>query len=351
MKAKHSIEKPGWELMTKYLAHETSSAEHETVEKWAAQSEQNRCELQETKVLLEKTDNFYKLKRFSSNSAWQKTQQRIRDEVGVTSPMKKERKLLISTFYKYAAVLILAFLIGTAGYYFGFKHQLTDVYSEVISAEKQVVNEYLLPDGSVVALNSNSKLQFPGKFKNDVREVTISGEAFFDVVPDPEKPFIINAGNAQIKVLGTSFNVNAYPENETVEVVVETGKVQVVCNEKLNTLEAGEILLNPGEKGILQNSLGKLEKTRNTDVNYLAWKTHNLVFENTPLRDVVHNLNKTYYTEIQVEGKHLENLALTAQFERKPVIFILNVIQITFGLELKQENDIYILAEKETTNK
>jgi len=216
----------------------------------------------------------------------------------------------------------LAFLVGTAGYYFGIRNQQKGVYSEIISAEKQVVNEYILPDGSIVALNSNSKLEFPKKFKNNIREVTITGEAFFDVIPNSEKPFIM-----------------------------ETGKVQVVCNEKLNTLKAGEILLNPGEKGILLNSLGKLEKTVNTDTNYLAWKTHNLIFDNTPLNEVVHYLNRTYHAEIQLRGENLENLSLTAQFERKPIDFILNVIQLTFGLKLEQENDIYILTENETLNK
>ena len=351
MKTKHSIEKPGWDLVAKYLAHETSAAEQEAVETWVAQSEQNRRELQEAKILLEKTDYFYKLKRFSSKSAWEKTQQRIRTEVGVILPQEKQRKLFISTFYKYAAILVLAFLVGVAGYYFGIRNQQNGIYSEIISAEKQVVNQYILPDGTVVALNSNSKLQFPKKFEYGVREVTISGEAFFDVVPDPGKPFIINAGNAQIKVLGTSFNVNAYPENETVEVVVETGKVQVVCSEKLNTQETAEILLNPGEKGILLNSPGKLEKTKNTDANYLAWKTHNLVFENTPLNEVVWQLNKTYHSDIQIKGEYIENLVLTAQFEKKPVDFILNVIQLTFGLHLEQENDMYILSENETLNK
>jgi ferric-dicitrate binding protein FerR (iron transport regulator) len=202
-----------------------------------------------------------------------------------------------------------------------------------------------------VTLNSNSKLQFPKKFKNNFREVTITGEAFFDVQPNPEKPFVINAGNAQIKVLGTSFNVSAYPENETLEVVVETGTVQVVSTEKLNTLETAEILLKPGEKGTFVNSLGTLEKGLNSDPNYLAWKTHNLVFENTPLNEVVHYLNKTYHTDIQLKGKNLNNLVLTAQFEKKPIEFILNVVQITFGLQLEQNNDIYILSENETLNK
>lgn len=351
MKAKHSIENPGWELMAKYLAGESSAAEQEALEKWAARSKKNSRELEEAKILLKKTDDYFQLEQFNTSAAWKKIQQRLQPETVSIDSNSYRRKYFISAFYKYAAIFVLAFLVASAGYYFGIRNQQNNIYSEIIAAEKQVVNEYILPDGSVVALNSNSKLQFPKKFKGDVREVTITGEAFFDVVPNPEKPFIINAGNAQVKVLGTSFNVSAYPETEMVEVVVETGRVQVLCNDKLNNPGPDEILLNPGEKGILLNSRGKLEKIINTDANYLAWKTRNLVFENTPLSEVIRYLNKTYYTEIQIDGENLENLALTAQFEQKPIDFILNVVQITFGLELKHENDVYILSEGKTLNK
>lgn len=351
MKAKHSIENPGWELMAKYLAGEGSAAEQEIVEKWAARSKENSHELEDAKILLKKTDDYFRLDQFNTSAAWKKTQQLLQSEIVSIDSKSYKRKLFISTFYKYAAIFILVFLVASAGYYFGIRNHQNNIYSEIIAAEKQVVNEYILPDGSVVALNSNSKLQFPKKFKDDVREVTITGEAFFIVVPNPEKPFIINAGDAQVKVLGTSFNVSAYPENESVEVVVETGRVQVLCNDNLNNPEPGEILLNPGEKGILLNSIRKLEKMVNTDANYLAWKTRNLVFENTPLSEVIRYLNKTYYTEIQLDGKNLENLALTAQFEQKPIDFILNVVQITFGLELKHENDVYLLSEGKTLNK
>jgi transmembrane sensor len=351
MKAKHSIEKPGWDLVAKYLSGEATTSDKQAVENWAAFSEQNRNELEEAKYLFEKTGEYYQIKSFNTNAAWIKTKQKTDSKTISITPPEKPRKVFISTFYKYAAILVLALLVGTAGYYFGLKNQLQHVYSEVISAENQVVNEYILPDGSVVALNSNSKLQFPKKFKNNIREVTITGEAFFDVQPDPEKPFIINAGKAQVKVLGTSFNISAYPENETVEVVVETGTVQVVSTEKLSTPETSEILLNPGEKGILLNSLRKLEKGLNSDPNYLAWKTHNLVFNNIPLADVINRLNKTYHTEIKLKDETLQHLVLTAQFEKKSVEFILNVVQLTFGLELEQENDIYILSENKTLYK
>jgi ferric-dicitrate binding protein FerR (iron transport regulator) len=350
MKAKISIEKPDWELVARYLARETSTAEQEAVEKWADQSKKNNRDLMQAKVLFKKTDEYYRIKHFNTDEAWQKTQQHLSHQILSVAPRENTRKIFISTFYKYAAIVIVAILVGTAGYWFGFKNHLSGVYSEIRSSEKQVVNEYILPDGSVVALNSNSTLIFPKKFKNNMREVTITGEAYFDVHPDPNKPFIINVGNAQVKVLGTSFNVCAYPGNETIEVVVETGIVQVSCHNEAKPEEPLALLLNAGEKGTLLHSLNKLEKTINTDANYIAWKTHNLVFDQTPLQEVIHYLNKAYHSEIQLNGKNLENLVLTAQFENKSIDFILNVVQITFGLQLEHENGVYTLSENKTLN-
>jgi ferric-dicitrate binding protein FerR (iron transport regulator) len=351
MKAKNSIEKPGWELVARYLAREAGTAEQEAVEKWADQSEQNSNELEQAKIVFEKTGEYYRFKHFNTDDAWQKTRQRISQPTFSFAPRENIRKTFISTFYKYAAIVIVAMLVGAAGYWFGFRDNHSGIYSEISSAEKQVVNEYILPDGTVVALNSNSTLTFPKKFKNNVREVTITGEAFFDVHPDPEKPFIIHAGNAQVKVLGTSFNVCAYPNDETIEVVVETGIVEVSCENNEIPEEPLALLLNAGEKGTLLHSPNKLEKTINTNANYLAWKTHNLVFDQTPLEEVVQYLMKTYHTQIQINGDNVERLVLTAQFENKSVDFILNVVQLTFGLQLEYENGIYILYESKTVNK
>jgi transmembrane sensor len=130
---------------------------------------------------------------------------------------------------------------------------------------------------------------------------------------------------------------------------LETGIVQVLCCEG-EEREGDELFLNAGEKGTVFNSNRKLEKTVNTDRNYLAWKTHTLVFEKTRLAEVVQYLNKVYHTDIQLENKEMENLLLTAQFEEKSADFILNVIRLTFDLELKQENGIHILSDKTTLN-
>ena len=221
------------------------------------------------------------------------------------------------------------------------------VYGELISANNQVVNEYVLPDGTLVALNSNSKLTFPKHFKNDVREVTILGEAFFDVKPNPEKPFIINAGNAHVKVLGTSFNVNAYPEAETVEVVVKTGKVQVINKnlEKTSTIN-NEVYLIPGEKGTLFTKSNLLEKTENTNPNYLAWKTHDLIFDEVPLHEVIQCLENVYHVDIKVSEPELNDLLLKAHFDKKPIDFVLDVVRLTFNLELTGGNEQYVLSSR-----
>ncbi len=350
MKAKNSIEKPGWELIGKFLSGETSPAETDWVETWAAASEHNRRELNQSKLLFNQANNLYRFQRFDTNKAWEKVQKQI-SPAAPAMGIADIRIKASAWFYRYAAVLLLAFLLGSAGYflisYTNSKHR---PFTEIASSEMQVVNEYVLPDGSKVSLNSNSRLQYPEKFDKDQREVTVTGEAFFDIKPDHQRPFVINAGSARIKVVGTSFNVNAYPEAESVEVIVESGIVQVVCCENERPEKYVELLLNAGEKGLLFKSNGNLEKSVNTNPNYVAWKTHNLIFEKTRLKEVVYCLNKTYHIEIHLKNKKLENLLLTAEFEKKPAEFILDVIRLTFDLELTQENNTYILSEKSASN-
>jgi ferric-dicitrate binding protein FerR (iron transport regulator) len=345
MKNKVTSEKPDWDLIGSYLAREATTFEKEQVETWANQSEKNREEVEKTKQLLENTDLVYELKKFDSEAAWNKVAAQI-------TPVRKinSSKKIVAKFYRYAAIFLVAILIGVGGYYIANQNTVSEIYAEISPSGTLDVQEHILQDGTVVTLNNNSKISFPKRFKGNVREVTITGEAFFDVEPNPEKPFIINAGEAQVKVLGTSFNISAYPEQEKVEVIVETGKVQVTRKSEPDTDENHVLLLNPGEKGTFSEQNNKLEKNVNADRNYLAWKTHNLVFEETPLHQVISYLKKVYRIDIQLTDKELNNLVLTAEFNKKPIDFILNVIQLTFYLDLREENGQYILSKQEIIN-
>ena len=157
-----------------------------------------------------------------------------------------------------------------------------------------------------------------------------------------QKPFIIHAGKAQVKVLGTSFNVSAYPQTKMVEVIVASGEVQVV-NKALETIHATEVILNPGDKGTLVYSSNSLQKTTNQDPNFLAWKTHQLFFKASPLGEVVRNLEKVYKVNISLADTRLNELLLTAQFNDYPLDFILKVIETTLNMETKKVNGQYIL--------
>ncbi|MDX8337799.1 FecR domain-containing protein [Draconibacterium sp. IB214405] len=344
-----NIEKFDWELVTKYLNKETNSQENEEVETWLSQADKNREEFEQYKKMLNKVDSFYQAKKFDNEAAWNYVHAQLNPAKVRSIQLQKTRKEVIAQFYKYAAIVIIALLLGSVTYYLGFRNPDRAYYSEVISAENQVLNEYVLPDGSVVTLNNNSKLLFPKKFKGDTREVTIIGEAFFDVQRNPEKPFVINAGSAQVKVLGTSFNVSAYPGAETVEVIVKTGKVQVINNNATTEKGNEEVFLTPGEKGTLVVSNSHITKTMNSDPNFLSWKTHDLVFNTVPLNQVVECLEKAYHIDIDVMEPELNDLLYEGHFDQKPVDFVLDVIRLTFDLELSVDGKHYTLTSR--TNK
>src|SRR5690606_5252685 len=182
---------PHWELIGRYLSGEATPAEVKEVESWAAASVQNKQELEQTKQLLTKADAMYAISKVNTEEAWFK----IRKQTILSVPeysLARSRKKAIASFYKYAAAILIAFLIGSAAYLMVTNNSGNTKYAEVTTVDNQVLSEFKLPDGSTVTLNSNSSLQFPEKFSGDIREVSITGEAFFNVTPDANKPFVIN---------------------------------------------------------------------------------------------------------------------------------------------------------------
>jgi transmembrane sensor len=340
----YDIENYNWELLAKYLCNEASEQERQEVETWAGQSGVNLAEINENRELLEKAKLWFETRRFNTHEAWDKVTLKLEESSRVIQMQPSpQNNLFYRKMLRVAASILLAVALGTAGYFVGFRQQEPAIYSEVITNDKQVVNGIILPDGSVVTLNRNSKLTFSRSFSGNIREVSITGEGFFEVKPDASRPFVITAGNAQIKVLGTSFNVCAYPEEETVDVVVETGKVQVTCG-VISKTPSYNLILSPGEKGTVSKKDLTLEKSLNADRNITAWRTRQFVFDETPLSDVIATLEKVYFTNIQIVDPAINDLVLTASFNDQPVEFILDVIRLTFNLEFTAMNGQYFLT-------
>jgi ferric-dicitrate binding protein FerR (iron transport regulator) len=337
MQANHNIEDKDWELIAKSIYDEKTA---ETATNLSSDSTVHpQEEMEQLTVLTQKVDLFFELKKYDANQAWNKVESQIQSK-----PSRKASGLkMIWThpIFRAAAAVLLAAVLLISGYMVAFDPSASGELLE-ISATNQVLNTFALPDGTVVSLNTNTKLKYPEKFGRKTREVSIEGEAFFEVKPNKNKPFIIHAGSAEIKVLGTSFNVSAYPETKQVEVIVETGKVQVLNK----IIQANELILTPGDKGTLIYSSNSLLKTTNQDPNFLAWKTHNLTFKATSLGEVIETLQKIYKVNIHVADPKLNGLLLSAQFNDYPLDFILKVIETTFQIESQHVNGQYILKAK-----
>ena len=342
MKPNHNIEDEKWALLAMSIYDDDLKLTAEEKNKIAEELLSEPDEKNQLLRTVEEIDLYFELKKYPAEEALEKVQNKIQKKS--QRKLTRFRKLFSNPLMRYAAAVLVAVLLSVAGYEIVSNKAESTKMLEISSAD-QVVKSFKLPDGTLVSLNSDTQLKYPKRFGKESREVTIEGEAFFEVKPNKNKPFIIHAGNAQIKVLGTSFNVSAYPRARLVEVIVETGKVQV--SNKLNVTEqTDELILDPGDKGTLVYSSNALLKTTNQDPNFMAWKTHNLIFRATSLNEVISNLEKVYKVNIRLADPKLNGLLLTAHFNDYPLDFILKVIETTFQMETQKIDGQYILKAK-----
>ena len=245
------------------------------------------------------------------------------DEVAFARP--KPMPLPVQMFYTdyrgIAAFITLLFSLGTLYYFFttsdsplpialnqpkpGTFAANTPTKEEAVPRGKR--KSLRLSDGSIVKLNSDTKIRFPNAFGQAVRTVALQGEAFFDVERDESKPFVISVGDLQIKVLGTSFNVKNYDDENEVEITVRSGRVSVNLNAESST----PIILVKDQKLIYSKST---ESFRITDVNAVqesSWVNGSLQFNNTPLVSVERTLEKWYDVDIIIENKSLYQTSFT----------------------------------------
>jgi len=342
MNENDNIEVEKWALLAKSIYDQnhklTSEEQPLNDDEFIVESKERDQLLQVTK----KVDLYYQLKNYPNQIAWEKVQNQIQNHAH--NNRTRLRRLISNPLMRIAATVLVAALLSVGGYEIFTRWDESSQTIE-LTASNQLVKTITLPDGTLVSLNSDTHFSYPKKFGNHTREVTIQGEAFFEVKPNKNKPFIIHVGNAQIKVLGTSFNVNAYPHSNLMEVIVKTGKVQVTTMIS-ETIKHNELILNPGDKGTLVLSNNALLKIQNENLNYLAWKTHDLIFKATSLGEVIGLLEKVYKVNIQLNDPRLNELLLTAHFNNYSLDVVLKVIETTFQLKTQVTDGQYILKAK-----
>ena len=198
---------------------------------------------------------------------------------------------------------------------------------------------YQLKDGSRVVLHAGSRLEIPANYNEELRELHLEGEAYFETAHDSEKPFIVHSGNSYTRVLGTRFLVQAWNRyGESVEVVVSEGKVLFGDKRTLDSDERRETVLTQNQRGTLGNNQAP-EITDITDIDwYLGWIEGRLVFENRPLREVLPRLERWYDLDIIVEDTAIADKRITAEIDYSlPMSDVLQGVAMTLDLEVERE--------------
>jgi transmembrane sensor len=282
------------------------------------------------------------LDQFDVDAAWNVLNNRI-DHVDKDRHLshKSTRRKLSSTFSiitKIAALLLIAF---------GIFHLVRPSQKIIdINSNTAIALPVTLPDGSLIQLNRYSSVKYPEKFGKTERDVYFWGEAFFDIAADKTKPFVIEVGEARVKVVGTSFNVKANPESDRIEVVVNSGKV-LFYTESGNSIKENQVVLDPGDKGVYIKSTHTISKFRNENMNFLSWKTGILTFRETRLPEVLFALNQKFGANFVIRDNELKQLRLTARFDNESLDSVLDGLQLVFDIEIQKNGKDYLIKKND----
>lgn len=222
-----------------------------------------------------------------------------------------------------AAASIFLLLLAGGIYYFNY-HSVEEKGWVVRTAAPGQRLTIVLKDGSKVLLNSGSTLAYPEHFQGDRRSVTLIGEAFFDVAPNPQVPFIITTGKVITEVVGTSFGITAYPEQGDVQVAVVTGSVNVYAHEAAK--QNAKLSLIPDQMATFAHNNDVFFVSEFDKSKKLAWIEGVLYFERDDFKSVVQKIEKWYGVKVIVDPqlKPDDGLLLTGKFKNKPLSYVLD---------------------------
>jgi len=349
------------ELLHKYLSGECTEKQKAVVERWLQASPQNQEKMNEMKQIWDISPG--KRITVDPEDAWELFQNRVLDsrerfpEKVQRQPNRRKRYpayknndrqrgrmgRMMAYSAAIAAVVMITFLFSYNSVQDSTLPEF-ELSMQEITTEKGQRTTVRLSDGTRVQLNGESKLMIPGNFMDSNRIVTLEGEAYFEVVPSMNKNFFVHANNSVTQVLGTKFNVRAYPDESNVEVVVAEGKVSMSSDENMH---APEVQLIQNQRGTLSTS-GEVVASAISDVDlYLGWTKGKLTFHNTPVQEVKTSLERWYDIEVVLKGDFSSNeKLLTGTFENVPLSLVLGSISLSLDLQYQQDGNIIIFSKQ-----
>lgn len=337
------IDKRNWILIQRYVVGSATAEEREIIDQWIEADSNNRKFIHDLELIWELTpaedfelnverawNHFIFTKKFSDRNKLIKNNQR------------KSRNYLIY-ITRIAALIMVAFFAGF------FVQQYIDTMNELAAEQNdnfKVMQELetdrgerarvTFSDGTKVTLNSASIVKFPEVFQNNNREVYLDGEAYFEVVSNPEQPFIVHTDAAEIRVLGTEFNIRGWNDDSRVDVLVSEGKVSVNSTGQ-NLQGQSEVILTDGmltsiKKGEIPTSPEKVDVN-----NYRLWMSGGMHFNDKPFNQVIKDIERRFNVNITVSDEQLMEVPYTGIFQYAELDEVLSVIAATMEVEYTRD--------------
>lgn len=257
---------------------------------------------------------------------------------GIKSHKVFSLKSNINRLLPYAAVLLV--IIGLASLFYYNQNFINRPDSKNLSYSSVIVengqkSKIILPDSSIVWLNSGTTISYNNDFAMENRDIHLTGQAFFDVIKNEKVPLLVRCDDLVVKVLGTKFDVNAYPENKKISVVLESGSVQLL-NERVKSFN---YTLKPGEIADFETE-GKRVVSRNADTEkYTSWRNGVLIFKNDPMKMVIEKLERWYNLEIEVNDPEVYQSIFTGKIKNESFEQIIKLIEFSCPVNCRVVRD------------
>ena len=306
------IEKNIEELLFRYCEGKLSGDERKHVEEWISASKENEELARTVHELYWAADTLSVMDKVDAGKALKKANGKL---------VRKKIKTVFLWTERAAAIMFIPLL---SAYLLQIKNSdVAEARMMEIRTNPGMTTAFVLPDGTNVSLNSGSVLRYPEFFSKDKREVELIGEAFFDVTKDPNKRFVVKtSGDERVEVLGTSFNMEAFPGDSILSTTLLEGKVRFVS-------DAGSVQMNPGEKLVYNNKTSKAKLTKTNGEAETAWKYGKIIFDNTPFNEVLRMLSKRFNVDFVVKNEKYRKDSFTGTFSTQRLEQVLDVFSIS----------------------
>lgn len=312
-------------LIIRYYKGKTSKEEDIQVEEWIKGSEENSKIAKQLRDISLATDVAEISLKLDVKKALE----------SIHLKMKRKRthkiQILFRNIQRATAILFIPLLVSWAVLYHIRDTQIISIIE--VKTNPGMTTSFVLPDSTMVVLNSSSSLRYPSKFLGNKREVELTGEAFFSVKKDAKRKFAVKAFNKlEIVAYGTEFNVEAYSQDKLIQTTLVSGKVGLII---MNNKDRNNLMMYPGQKAIYDIKRKRIAvEEANIEVE-TSWKDGRLIFRDTPFEDILKSLSKRYNVRFVVKNETLKRNSFTGTFVHQRLERILERFRISSNIKFR----------------